>query len=81
MALCQRRSNMNEEERPGRAETEQPKLTEAEWALIVELLEREFEELPVEIHHSRTASYREELRARRERVRSLLVRPRPVAVV
>lgn len=61
--------------------TEQPKLTEAEWALIVELLEREFEDLPVEIHHTRSATYREELRARREMVRSLLERLRPVAAV
>lgn len=61
--------------------TEQPKLTEAEWALIVELLEREFEELPVEIHHSRTTTYREELRARRELIRNLLERLRPTAVV
>ncbi len=61
--------------------TEQPRLTEAEWALIVELLEREFEELPVEIRHSRSSTYREELRVRREMIRNLLERLRPVAVV
>ena len=33
---------------------DEPKITEAEWALIVEMLERERSELPVEIHHTRT---------------------------
>lgn len=61
--------------------TEQPRLTEAEWGLIVELLEREFQDLAVEIRHSRSATCREELRARREMIRSLLERLRPVAVV
>ncbi len=61
--------------------TEQPRLTEAEWALIVELLEREFQDLPVEIRHSSSATCREELRARREMIRSLLERLRPAAVV
>ena len=45
--------------------TDQPRLSEGEWALVVELLERELEELPVEIHHTRTSSYREELIGRR----------------
>ena len=35
---------------------EEPKLSEAEWALILELLERERSELPVEIHHTRSSS-------------------------
>ena len=53
---------------------EQPQLTGAEWALIVELLEREHNELPTEIHHTRTASVRDELRARQAAVRTLLER-------
>jgi hypothetical protein len=40
---------------------EQPNLSEAEWALMVELLQREHHELPAEIHHCRVAGYREEL--------------------
>jgi len=60
--------------------TDQPRLSEAEWALVAELLERELEELPVEIHHTRTSSYREELIARRQQVRDLLERLRPVTV-
>jgi hypothetical protein len=53
---------------------EQPRLSEAEWALMVELLEREYHELPVEIHHCRVASYRDELRRRHEMVKGLLER-------
>ena len=49
-----------------------PNLTEDEWALIVELLEREQSELPTEIHHTRSSSYRDELRARRKMVDELL---------
>jgi len=53
---------------------ERPQLTDAEWGLIVELLEREHNELPTEIHHTRTASVREDLRVRQEAVRCLLDR-------
>jgi hypothetical protein len=53
---------------------EQPQLSAPEWDLIMQLLEREQNELPTEIHHTRTASVREELRARQEAVRSLLER-------
>ncbi|MGA2619082.1 MAG: hypothetical protein ABSF26_15850 [Thermoguttaceae bacterium] len=53
---------------------EQPKLSEAEWALVIELLQREHHDLPGEIHHCRVASYRDELRRRHEMVRSLLER-------
>ena len=56
--------------------TDQPQLTEAEWGLVVELLEREHNELPTEIHHTRTASVRQDLRLRQEAVRSLLERLR-----
>ena len=60
---------------------DRPNLTEAEWALIVELLQREQNELPSEIHHTRSSSLRDELRARRKVVDGLLLRltsPQPV---
>ncbi|OHB77683.1 MAG: hypothetical protein A2W31_16330 [Planctomycetes bacterium RBG_16_64_10] len=53
---------------------EQPQLSEAEWALVIELLQREHHELPTEIHHCRVANYRDELRHRHEMVKSLLER-------
>jgi hypothetical protein len=60
---------------------DEPRLSEAEWALVVELLERERSELPVEIHHTRSSAVRTELQERAEMVRSLLSRLRtPVAV-
>ena len=60
---------------------DEPRLSEAEWALVLELLERERSELPVEIHHTRSSSVRTELQDRAEMVRGLLGRLRtPVAV-
>jgi len=56
---------------------EQPKLSDAEWALVIELLQREQHDLPTEIHHTRVASYRDELRHRYEMVRNLLGRLHP----
>ena len=53
---------------------EHPELSEAEWALIVELLQREQRDLPVEIHHTRVAGVREDLHRRRDMVRELLAR-------
>ena len=53
---------------------EQPKLSDAEWALVIELLQREHHDLPTEIHHCRVSSYRDELKHRHEIVRSLLER-------
>jgi hypothetical protein len=53
---------------------EQPKLSEAEWALIIELLQRDHHDLPTEIHHCRVSSYRDELRQRHEMVKNLLKR-------
>ena len=53
---------------------EPPKLSEAEWALVIELLQRERHDLPAEIHHTRVASYREDLRRRAAMVNSLLER-------
>jgi len=60
---------------------EQPRLSEAEWNLITELLQRELDDLPVEIHHTRSAQVRQELSQRRDLIRNLLARVRPVAVV
>ena len=48
--------------------------SEVELELIVELLERERAELPVEIRHTRTSNMRDELRGRAEMVRQLLGR-------
>jgi len=48
--------------------------SEAELELIVELLERERAELPIEIRHTRTSHVRDELRGRAEMVRQLLGR-------
>jgi hypothetical protein len=53
---------------------EQLKLSRAEWELVVELLQREHDDLPVEIHHSRVAAYREDLRKRLALVQGLLDR-------
>jgi hypothetical protein len=60
---------------------DQPKLSEAEWDLVVELLERERAELPVEIRHTRTASVRDELHRREDMVSDLLTRLRKPAEV
>ena len=60
---------------------DEPKLSEAEWALLVELLERERSELPVEIHHTRSARLREELHRRAALVQELLGRLRAPAAV
>ena len=48
--------------------------SEAEWELIVELLERERAELPIEIRHTRTSNVRDNLRGRAEMVKRLLGR-------
>jgi len=53
---------------------EQPTLSDPEWDLVIELLEREHHDLPGELHHTRLASYREELRRREELVKNLLGR-------
>lgn len=53
---------------------DQPELNEVEWALICELLERERDELPTEIHHTRTRSLRHELQQRRVMVDELLAK-------
>ena len=60
---------------------DEPKLSDAEWELIVELLEREHGELPVEIHHTRSSGVRAELHDRAEMVRGLLARLRTAVTV
>ena len=54
--------------------SDEPKLSAAEWALVVELLKREQHELPAEIHHTRLASYRKELHEREALVDRLVER-------
>jgi len=53
---------------------EDASLSRAEWDLVIELLERERAELPVEIRHTRTATVRDELHQRRDMVQQLLDR-------
>jgi hypothetical protein len=56
--------------------TDQPCLTDDEWTLVIDLLQREHDELPVEIHHCRVANYREDLQHRLAMVQELLNRLR-----
>jgi len=56
--------------------TKTPVLDAREWDLVVELLESECKRLPVEIHHTRTASFRDELRRRFETAEAILKRLR-----
>ena len=55
-------------------------MSPAERDLLVELLEREQAELPVEIRHTRTAEFRDELHHRQDVVRGLLDRLKVPAV-
>jgi hypothetical protein len=55
---------------------DQPKLSEEEWALVIELLERERSELPVEVHHTRNSRFRGALQQRAQMVHELLHRLR-----
>jgi hypothetical protein len=58
------------------AERPQPALSDVEWQLVIELLEREQKELPSEIRHTRTISVKDELHRRSELVKKLLHRIR-----
>lgn len=49
-------------------------LSPAERELIVQLLQQEHDDLPVEIHHCRVAAYRDELHRRQTMVQALLDR-------
>ncbi|MCC6586808.1 MAG: hypothetical protein IT168_08965 [Bryobacterales bacterium] len=46
--------------------------TESDWDLIAELLEREERQLPVEIRHTDSNAYKEQLRQRLMRVSQML---------
>jgi hypothetical protein len=61
--------------------THQPILSEEEWSLILELLQRESDELPSEIHHCRVTNFREDLRRRQEMIHHLMERLRAPATV
>ena len=52
----------------------QPVLTEEEWDLVIELLERKRSELLIEIRHTRTRDFRDQLRKRLDLVEQLLQR-------
>ncbi len=56
---------------------DEPRLSDEEWELITELLEREQSELPVEIRHTRNLDVRAGLQHRAALVRHLLERLRP----
>jgi hypothetical protein len=49
-------------------------LSDEEWRLIRELLEREQSQLSVEIHHSRTGSFKHALRDRYDVISKILSR-------
>jgi hypothetical protein len=54
-------------------------LSEAQRALIIELVERERRELPAELHHTRTTAVRQQLRERAKLIDGLLARIRQPA--
>jgi hypothetical protein len=55
---------------------QQPSLSEDEWTLVIDLLEREQQKLPHEIHHTDLRTYRKELVEREQLVNQLLERLR-----
>jgi hypothetical protein len=57
----------------------QPTLTDAEWKLVIELLQRERRELPAEIHHTDATDVRERLHYRVAAIDNLLARLREPA--
>ena len=50
---------------------DEPRLSDEEWDLVLELLECERNELPVEIRHTRSEGVRKDLRHRADVVRRL----------
>lgn len=52
------------------------KLSKEEWDLLTDLVQRELDELPIEIHHCRVPSFRETLRQRQDIAQALAVRLR-----
>jgi hypothetical protein len=61
------------------ASARHPVLDRSEWDLVVQLLERECRDLPLEIHHTAMKEHRQRLRDRLKRVETLLDRLRPLA--
>jgi hypothetical protein len=59
---------------------DQPILSEGEWALVVELLQLELRELPVEFRHAGGQEARHDLHQRLEMVQSLLQRLQQPAI-
>ena len=55
---------------------DQPVLSEAEWRLVLEMLERESYYLPVEIHHTYKRAYRMDLKNRLDAISNLVERVR-----
>ena len=51
-----------------------PNFSQDEISLLLELLHNELKELPVEIHHCRVASFRQDLRRRKDAVTLLVER-------
>lgn len=60
--------------------THQLELSDAEWELLIQLLERERGDLPSEVRHSRLRSTRDQLREREDTVHQLLDRLRAATV-
>lgn len=60
---------------------DQPKLSDAEWGLIAQLLDQELNELPAEIHHCRNQQMKLDLQQRLETVRQVRERIRGLATV
>lgn len=58
---------------------DQPKLSDAEWAVVLDLLEQESHELPVEIRHTRSQEFAKNLHERLDIVTSLIQRIRSAA--
>ena len=57
-------------------ENKQFEFTLAEWKIVLQLLERERAELPVEIHHCDVSAAKEQLRSRLHEIDHLLEKTR-----
>lgn len=56
-----------------------PTLTDEEWDIVHELLNREWSELAVEIRHTKASTMKDQLHRRRDTIRALLDRLWPEA--
>jgi hypothetical protein len=61
--------------------TTQPMLSDREWSLVMQLLEAEQHELPVEMRHTDSRSYSDALDERRTMIEDLVQRLRSQGVV